>query len=58
MKKEARNMELGNLLFYGGAALMAAAAVLGLAAFILYRLRAAKLKRALESEYGPQEKRS
>lgn len=45
-------MELGNLLFYGGVALMAVAVVMGLVTFAVYRLCAAKLKRALEAEYG------
>lgn len=56
MRKGAKNMDLGNLLFYGGAALMAASAVLGFVTFAVYKLRAAKLKRVLEAEYGAKKR--
>lgn len=56
MRKGERNMEMGNLLFYGGAALMAVSAVLGFVTFAVYKLRAAKLKRVLEAEYGAKKR--
>lgn len=51
-------MELRELLFYGGIAAMATAVLCGIAAFVFFRLRAAKLKQLLDAEYGEQEKKT
>ena len=50
-------MELQELLFYGGIAAMAAAVVCGIVAFVIFRLRAARLKRMLDVEYGEQDRK-
>lgn len=54
LRTEVKGMEL---LFYGGCAAMGAAALAGVAALVAFRLRAAKLKRTFEEEYGPQGRR-
>lgn len=46
------------LLFYGGIAAMAAAVLGGVIALVIFRLRAARLKRLLDMEYGEQEKKA
>lgn len=51
-------MEVQELLFYGGIAVMATAVLFGAAAFVFFRLRAARLKRQLDREYGVREKRT
>lgn len=51
-------MELRGLLLYGGIAAMAAAVLFGIAAFVIFRLRAARLKRQLDMEYGEKEKKA
>lgn len=50
-------MELQEVFFYGGIVAMATAVLCGIVAFMFFRLRAAKLKRLLDAEYGEQEKK-
>lgn len=46
------------LLFYGGIAAMAGAVLSGVVAVVIFKLRAAKLKRLLDMEYGEQDKKA
>lgn len=50
-------MEVYRILFYGGMTAAAGAAVLGAAAWVVFRRRAARLRAQLEREYGPREKK-
>lgn len=50
-------MEVRELLFYGGIAVAAAATLFNIAAFVIFKLRAARLKRLLDMEYGEQKKK-
>lgn len=50
-------MGYSELLFYGGLLLMAAALILGLVALIVLKMQAGRLRRTLDREYGPQNKK-
>lgn len=49
-------MGLYGFLFYGGITAMALAVLSGIAAFAAFKIRASKLKRQLDAEYGAQTK--
>lgn len=51
-------MELQELLFYGGLTAMAATVLLGIMAFVIFKLRTTKLNRLLDKEYGEREKKA
>lgn len=51
-------MELSELLFYGGIAAMAISVLLGITAFVVFKVRASRLKRLLDAEYGDWKERT
>ena len=55
-KRGVEAVGVNELLFYGGAAAAAAALVLGCLAFILFKVRRARLNAQLDREYGAPEK--
>lgn len=50
-------MVAGEMIFYCGIAGLAASVVMGIAAFILFKIRFSTLNRRLEQEYGKREKK-
>ncbi len=46
------NLTISDLLFYGGISAMGAAAILAIAAIIIFRTSGKKLNRQLENEFG------